>query len=229
MEATDAIDERWSKLHAAAMLIAGLFALALGAAWPVALIGAASLSALLGLGRGRYTPAGAFGSANAVTLLRLVLITSLALIGLRLRGEVAALIMFAVFALDGLDGWLARSRQLASGFGARFDMECDALLVLVGSLLLYLRGRLPAFILAARRVALRIRAGDCLAAEPRPRATALAARALRVRDRGAEHVRESVALRTVAPAARAAGDAAARILVRALRILVAQARVERPA
>jgi phosphatidylglycerophosphate synthase len=102
---------------------------------------------LLGLGRGRYTPAGTFGSANAVTLLRLVLITSLASIGLRLGGEVAALIMLAVFALDGLDGWLARSRQLASGFGARFDMECDALLVLVGSLLLYLRGSLPAFIL----------------------------------------------------------------------------------
>ena len=127
--------------------LAALLALALHAVWPVALVGAASLVALLGLGRGRYTPAGAFGAANAVTLLRLVLIAALALIGLPQRGELAALLMFAVFALDGVDGWLARSRQLASAFGARFDMECDALLVLVGSLLLYLRGRLPAFIL----------------------------------------------------------------------------------
>jgi phosphatidylglycerophosphate synthase len=147
VEATEAIDERWSKLHAVAMLIAALLALALRAAWPVALIGAASLFALLGLGRGRYTPAGAFGSANAVTLLRLLLIACLALVGQRMRGEESALLMFAVFALDGLDGWLARSRQLSSAFGARFDTECDAMLVLVGSLLLYLRARLPAFIL----------------------------------------------------------------------------------
>jgi phosphatidylglycerophosphate synthase len=147
VEATDAIDERWSRLHAAAMLIAALLALALRVAWPTVLIGAVSLCALLGLGRGRYTPGGAFGAANAVTLLRLLLIVCLAVIGREVPGHVAALIMFAIFALDGLDGWLARSRQLASAFGARFDMECDALLVLVGSLLLYLRGRLPAFIL----------------------------------------------------------------------------------
>lgn len=148
MEATDAIEERWSKLHAAAMLGAALLALALHATWPVALIGAASLGAWVGLARGRYTPGGAFGAANTVTLLRLLLIGMLALAGQQTRGEIASVTMFAVFALDGLDGWLARSRQLASAFGARFDMECDALLVLVGSLLLYLRARLPAFILA---------------------------------------------------------------------------------
>jgi phosphatidylglycerophosphate synthase len=34
-------------------------------------------------------------------------------------------------ALDGVDGWLARRQRIASEFGARFDMEIDALLILV--------------------------------------------------------------------------------------------------
>ena len=37
--------------------------------------------------------------------------------------------------LDGVDGWLARRDQTASRFGARFDMEIDALLILALSVL----------------------------------------------------------------------------------------------
>ena len=33
--------------------------------------------------------------------------------------------------LDGVDGWLARRTGMASAFGARFDMEIDALLIQV--------------------------------------------------------------------------------------------------
>jgi phosphatidylglycerophosphate synthase len=40
-----------------------------------------------------------------------------------------------VIALDGVDGWLARRTRLVSAFGARFDMEVDALLILALSLL----------------------------------------------------------------------------------------------
>jgi len=45
----------------------------------------------------------------------------------------------AAFALslDGLDGWLARKYQLCSAFGARFDMEVDALLILILSVLVW--------------------------------------------------------------------------------------------
>ena len=35
-----------------------------------------------------------------------------------------------LLATDGLDGWLARRQAVASPFGARFDMETDALLIL---------------------------------------------------------------------------------------------------
>ena len=38
-------------------------------------------------------------------------------------------------ALDGVDGWLARRQRIASDFGARFDMEIDALLILVLAIL----------------------------------------------------------------------------------------------
>ncbi len=50
-------------------------------------------------------------------------------------------------AADGLDGWLARRRGLVSDFGARFDMETDALLVLALALLVHASGQAGAFVL----------------------------------------------------------------------------------
>lgn len=75
-----------------------------------------------------------FGAANCVTTLRAAL-TCVVLGGL---GETAqpplalamALVGAVAVALDGLDGRLARRSALTSAFGARFDMEIDALLIL---------------------------------------------------------------------------------------------------
>jgi phosphatidylglycerophosphate synthase len=39
-------------------------------------------------------------------------------------------VAFVATALDGVDGWLARRSRMASTFGARFDMEIDAVLVM---------------------------------------------------------------------------------------------------
>ena len=72
--------------------------------------------------------------ANQVTLARLLLTALLAgWIGEPLAPALwtPALIAGVILALDGLDGWLARRGGWASAFGARFDMETDALLVLV--------------------------------------------------------------------------------------------------
>ena len=52
-------------------------------------------------------------------------------------------------ALDGVDGALARSRNEASAFGARFDMETDALLILVLAALVWQHGKAGAWILLA--------------------------------------------------------------------------------
>ena len=51
-------------------------------------------------------------------------------------------------ALDGVDGWLARRDHLASAFGARFDMEIDAALGLILSLLVVDAGTLGPWVLA---------------------------------------------------------------------------------
>ena len=61
---------------------------------------------------------------------------------------VAAAIVGIALALDGLDGWIARSTNTTSVFGARFDMETDAFLILVLSALVWQMDKTGAWILA---------------------------------------------------------------------------------
>jgi len=75
------------------------------------------------------------GAANAVTLLRLVIVSWLAgLLALPGTGALqvpVALAGLCCLVLDGVDGRIARRRGLVSAFGARFDVEVDAALMLV--------------------------------------------------------------------------------------------------
>lgn len=50
-------------------------------------------------------------------------------------------------ALDGADGWVARRRSSSSAFGARFDMELDALLLLALSVLVWHSGQVGGWVL----------------------------------------------------------------------------------
>jgi len=98
-----------------------------------------------------------FGLANGVTAARAA--ASLLLLGLWAEAAIGRLsldpatrwaaVAVAVLALlsDGLDGWLARRHGLSSAFGARFDMESDALLVLALALLVLAAGQAGAFVL----------------------------------------------------------------------------------
>lgn len=52
------------------------------------------------------------------------------------------------FALDGLDGWVARRQKCCTDFGARFDMETDAFFILVLSVLVWRHTTIGAWILA---------------------------------------------------------------------------------
>ena len=52
-------------------------------------------------------------------------------------------------ALDGVDGWLARRTRMASAFGARFDMEIDALLIQVLAILAWQYGKAGPWVLAS--------------------------------------------------------------------------------
>jgi phosphatidylglycerophosphate synthase len=87
----------------------------------------------------RHHPFARFGPANQITTLRAMLVALLAAVVGEPRfpavAGAAAATAAAIAALDGIDGWLARRHQIASSFGARFDMEIDALLILVLAIL----------------------------------------------------------------------------------------------
>jgi phosphatidylglycerophosphate synthase len=50
---------------------------------------------------------------------------------------------------DGLDGWAARRSGMTSDFGAHFDMEVDALFLLVLSMLVYSTGEIGDWVVAS--------------------------------------------------------------------------------
>lgn len=100
-----------------------------------------------------HHPFDRLGPANGATLARAALVALLgALIGegesARLAGFAAAAAGLAV-ALDFVDGRLARASGMASAFGARFDMETDAALVLVLAALAWQLDKAGAWVLLA--------------------------------------------------------------------------------
>lgn len=93
------------------------------------------------------------GPANAVTLARAVLVSLVA----AMIGEPAAAgllwliapVSMVALAMDGLDGFVARRLRCESPYGARLDMELDALLTLVLSVLVWQTGRAGAWVIAS--------------------------------------------------------------------------------
>jgi phosphatidylglycerophosphate synthase len=124
-----------------------------GTSLALLIFAAVAAGALAGLG---HHPHRQFGAANAVTAGRAAAVAllfgiwaeaALGRIALAPLGWTVVALAGAAIVSDGVDGWLARRTRLASGFGARFDMETDALLVLVLALLVYQSGRAGAFVL----------------------------------------------------------------------------------
>jgi phosphatidylglycerophosphate synthase len=128
---------RWSTCHAFAIGLAGSAAAVGCSVWVVSAAAAMSFAVLLYRCRGRWTPGGQFGPANAVTFTR---IAGILLLPGFVPGPLVGALALALFALDGVDGWLARRAGVASAFGEFADKEGDALLVLMLCVLLY---RLP--------------------------------------------------------------------------------------
>lgn len=97
-----------------------------------------------------YHPYPEFGPANLITLARAALACLLAAIvtaGSVALWLIAFPVALAALALDGVDGWAARRTAMASRFGARFDMEIDALLILVLSAAAWMGGKAGAWVL----------------------------------------------------------------------------------
>jgi phosphatidylglycerophosphate synthase len=101
----------------------------------------------------RSHPFPRLGAANLVTGARAGVMALLAGVAMApgAPGSTWLLVMVASVgaAADLLDGWLARRSGLASRFGARFDMEIDALLVLVLSVLVWRAVPVGAWVLAS--------------------------------------------------------------------------------
>jgi phosphatidylglycerophosphate synthase len=118
--------------------------------WVVGLVcGVATNAAVvLGLVRGG---ADALGLADLVTLSRATLACGVAALvadSFLAQPATATLVVLAVAALvlDAVDGWVARRTRTASPFGARFDGEVDAFLILVLSV--YVAGSFGLWVLA---------------------------------------------------------------------------------
>lgn len=99
----------------------------------------------------RHMSAPQFGAANTITLTRGALaVLLLTLLGARSIDAWWLVVIAASAALlDSADGALARARGEASAFGARFDMETDAFLILVLAALVWQQGKAGVWILLA--------------------------------------------------------------------------------
>ncbi|APX14120.1 hypothetical protein BWR18_19865 (plasmid) [Tateyamaria omphalii] len=128
-----------SALFGALLLLASHYTFGAATA-PLAAFAVAVTIAAYGLTHSYVHPV--LGLCNVVTLSRVAMVAFL--FGAVLVPEVSAWLVFVValatFALDGVDGWLARRAGLSSDFGARFDMETDAGLGAVIAVLLLVTG-----------------------------------------------------------------------------------------
>jgi phosphatidylglycerophosphate synthase len=108
--------------------------------------------ALAALEAQRSHPFPRFGPANTITTLRLAFVAMLAATlgesySTTLAWSVTA-ITVGVTVFDGVDGWIARRSGLGSAFGARFDMETDALLLMVLAVLAWRWDRAGVWVIA---------------------------------------------------------------------------------
>ena len=92
-----------------------------------------------------------FGPANQITTLRALLVAVLVLFIDRsptpaVAWSVVSIALVAAL-LDGVDGWVARRTRTATAFGERFDMETDAALTLVLSILVWHYGKAGPWVL----------------------------------------------------------------------------------
>lgn len=122
-----------------ALALASFFAHAIVAV-PIVVFAAAVTVA--GYALNNSYPHSVLGACNVVTLARVAMVAFLT--GALVSTDVSVWVVFTVaslaFALDGVDGWLARRAGLVSEFGGQFDMETDAALGAVISLWLLISG-----------------------------------------------------------------------------------------
>jgi len=138
------LDPIWTRAHA--LLLLGLCLVAYAVEQPLPL----AVGALLSFAGFCARYPGVWRSRravpNAITLLRLLLSCVMITI---LHGQrvPAAVALVTAWAMDGIDGLLARRLAAESEFGAHLDAEVDAFLVLAAGAELWLSGQLGAWVM----------------------------------------------------------------------------------
>jgi phosphatidylglycerophosphate synthase len=144
----NAIESHLTVVHAW-MMLAGLV---LSIAWhdglPLAVTATASCCVYLVANREFFPRFSDFGLGNAVTTFRFVLTVGLVLEAPMHAGPALACFAAVILLLDAVDGALARRARKCTPFGARFDMEADAFLVLAASFVVFHAGHMGPLVLA---------------------------------------------------------------------------------
>jgi len=137
----------------ASVIVLGTVLYASSAGLFVAAAGYALLAAVMLCGLVYSGIAAPFGTANTITLGRagMIMIVAGFAIDTMAYGAtawwIAAGLATCAFLLDGVDGWAARRGGRCTGFGARFDMEVDAVFALVVAAVLWQAGKVGAWIM----------------------------------------------------------------------------------
>lgn len=138
LETTPTVEGHTAGL-AVQFVLLGMLAAAVGlhtAGWAVGIVFAAGTWVLLGRAL-RRSGTTFLGPANQVTLVRATLVGGVAALAAdQLTGHAVPVAVFVTLAavalaLDAVDGQVARRTNSTSALGARFDMEVDAILILV--------------------------------------------------------------------------------------------------
>jgi len=137
----------------ASVILFGAMLYASGAGLMVAIAGYTVLAAIMLVGLVYSGIAAPFGAANTITLGRagMIMVVAGFAIDTMAYGPaawwIAAGLATGAYLLDGVDGWAARRRGRCTGFGARFDMEVDAVFALVVAAVLWQAGKVGAWIM----------------------------------------------------------------------------------
>lgn len=139
---------RVAATHAAVSLGTFAWAAWTGSITPLLWVSVVSFVLWVAWARGRWTPDGRFGLANAITAVRIALALAVGLLPTHALVPWAGIALAVFFTLDGVDGYVAQRMRTASAFGAAFDTEADAFMVGVACLAVVGAGLVGPWILA---------------------------------------------------------------------------------
>ena len=130
----------WNRYHCMTLLAASLVVLLSRSFLFFLVIALVSILLLFRISKDELIALKPFGGwANRVTAIRFLAIGILAVIYPNLSNLQIALWLGIILPLDGLDGYLARTRNERTSMGAYFDMETDVLFVYIASCILLFR------------------------------------------------------------------------------------------